>query len=66
MTAEPNEIRDRILAFAANVGGATNAPEAKARRRGWLDDKGEPTADGRKLIDSLGDQDGTRTVFRGL
>jgi hypothetical protein len=66
MTAEQNDARLRIIAFASQVGGADTPPEEKARRRGWLDGDGAPTPAGEELLTSLGDQKETRTVFRGL
>lgn len=58
-------LKDRIVAFATHVGSSETSAEESARKRGWLDDKGEPTESGRELIDALGDQGNTRTVFRG-
>jgi hypothetical protein len=66
MTPDQKDARDRIVAFASQVGRAETPPEEKARRRGWLDAEGAPTDQGLELLESLGDQRSTRTVFRGL
>ncbi|MEJ6389667.1 hypothetical protein [Gymnodinialimonas ulvae] len=56
----------QIIAFAAHIGRRdTRSPEAIAQRRNWLDASGNPTQDGQHLLEALGDQDATRTVFRG-
>ncbi|TCP42303.1 hypothetical protein [Rhodovulum marinum] len=47
------ETSSRIVAFASQCGAAQN-PIAAARSRGWLDEKGRPTRDGRVLVDALG------------
>lgn len=54
----------RILAFAVHVGSPDTPPEETARARGWIDDDGRPTDEGREMLKSLGDQVGTRSVFR--
>lgn len=54
----------RILAFATQVGAPDTPPEDTARTRGWLDDTGALTDEGRDLLKSLDDQSGTRSVFR--
>ncbi|CAM4399161.1 hypothetical protein [Palleronia rufa] len=54
----------RILTFATQVGAPDTPPEDTARARGWLDDAGAPTDEGRALVKSLDDQTGTRSVFR--
>ena len=59
-----DDLKSQILTFAEHVGASDDA-ETVAKRRGWLDDAGEPTEEGREVIEALGDQDGTRTVFRG-
>ena len=64
MTDEENVAR--IVAFARHCGGEDRAPEAVARRRGWLDDHNVPTAEGARLLDALDEQEATRTVFRPL
>lgn len=56
--------RDRILAFAHQIGAESRSAEEVAIRRGWLDADGNPTADGEDLITALDDQSATRTVFR--
>jgi hypothetical protein len=66
MTTEQQDARFRIIAFASQVGGAGTPPEEKARRRGWIDAQGVPTEEGLALLESIGDQAKTRTVFRGL
>jgi hypothetical protein len=63
MQTDPKET---ILAFARHVGRADGTPpEDIARRRNWLGPGGDVTEEGRALLAALGDQDGTRTVFRG-
>ena len=64
MTDDEQQTRDRILAFATQVGSSETAPEETARKRGWLDGEGRPTEEGVKLLESLGDQVGTRSVYR--
>jgi hypothetical protein len=60
------EIRSQILAFSAHLrSDADKDAAASAQRHGWLDTSGEPTAEGRKLVDALVEQDGTRSAFRG-
>ena len=59
-----DNLKAQILAFADHVGNEGHA-EAEAKSRGWLDDDGEPTEEGREVIKALGEQDHTRTVFRG-
>ncbi len=56
--------RARLLGFAQQVGNPDTPPEDTARTRGWLDASGEITEDGEDVLKSLGDQEGTRTVFR--
>jgi hypothetical protein len=58
--------RTRILAFAGHVGrGHPENAEAIARRRNWIDAQGGVTDEGQELLEALGDQTETRTVFRG-
>ncbi|MBL4543783.1 MAG: hypothetical protein JKP97_18675 [Rhodobacteraceae bacterium] len=59
-----DELTSRIIAFARHCGDTT-PPEHAARRRGWIDAQGAPTADGRALLCALREQEATRTVFRG-
>ncbi|MDG4647422.1 hypothetical protein P6F26_03110 [Roseibacterium sp. SDUM158017] len=66
MTETEQDIRSRILAFAAHVGRSTASDaETIARRRDWIDAEGRPTTDGLALVAALGEQAQTRTVFRG-
>jgi hypothetical protein len=58
------DARDRILEFAHQIGAESRSAEDVARRRGWLDGEGNPTADDESLIAALDDQSATRTVFR--
>jgi hypothetical protein len=39
---------------------------AAAQKRGWLDQDGRPTAEGRRLIEALIEQKEQRSVFRNL
>jgi ABC-type sugar transport system ATPase subunit len=58
--------RTRILAFAGHVGhGQPENAEAIARRRNWIDAQGAVTHEGEELLQALGEQSRTRTVFRG-
>ncbi len=54
----------RILSFAQQVGNTDTPAEETARRRGWIDAEGNVTDDGRDVLKSLGEQGGTRSVFR--
>lgn len=62
----PEEETAIIVGFARQlVGSGSGAdPKAEAQAHGWLDASGKPTKDGHELIDSLTEQDGTRSVFR--
>lgn len=60
-----DDIKLRILRFAQYLGQPGTAAEDFARRRGWLDQDGNPTPDGRTLVDELRRQAGTRSVFFG-
>lgn len=53
-----------ILNFATQVGNPDTPPEETARKCGWIDGDGDVTSDGRDLLKSLGDQEGTRSAFR--
>ncbi|MGF1503277.1 MAG: hypothetical protein ACFBSD_15835 [Paracoccaceae bacterium] len=55
-----------LSAFARQLepGSAGERGTDIAKARGWLDPMGRPTAEGRELIDELGGQDRTRSVFR--
>ena len=60
------EIRTQILAFSAHLRNKSESDATDpARRHGWLDPSGQPTAEGRKLVKALEEQDGTRSAFRG-
>ncbi|SPJ25108.1 hypothetical protein [Palleronia abyssalis] len=56
--------RARILQMATHMGSPDTPPEKTARNRGWLDEDGLPTDEGREMLKAMGDQQGTRTVFR--
>ncbi len=62
--ADTDAERTEILNFATQVGNPDTPPEDTARSRGWLDDAGEITDDGREVLKSLEDQGGTRSAFR--
>ncbi|MEM9839560.1 MAG: hypothetical protein AAF830_10470 [Pseudomonadota bacterium] len=62
---KPDEIVCDILWFAQFVGRQRTSPEDVARRRGWIDTDGLPTAAGLELVRALRDQSETRSVFRG-
>ena len=57
------DLATRIIAFVRHCGHPAN-PFAAACHRGWIDGAGRPTAAGRSLIEALGQQEGTRSVFR--
>lgn len=57
--------RDALIAATTtllNVG--PDEAETKARNRNWLDAKGRVTPEGQTMVSALGDQMGTRSVFR--
>ncbi|MCR9127675.1 MAG: hypothetical protein NXH82_16365 [Rhodobacteraceae bacterium] len=60
------DLQNRIVAFAKHLVGPSDDPAEKARSRAWLDARGLPTAEGRLLLEALGDQAKTRTAFRVL
>ncbi|MBK5933004.1 hypothetical protein C8N32_10544 [Rhodovulum imhoffii] len=60
------EMCARIVAFARHCGHDGMAPHNAAQSRGWLDDVGHPTKDGRALLDALREQDNTRGIFRAV
>lgn len=55
-----------ILHFAQHCGQPGRAPVDVAARRGWIDQEGRPTPDGRALVRELSHQTGVRSVFRGV
>ena len=55
-----------VLNFANYLRNPSTSPEVFAKERGWLDDQGNPTADGRELVEALSGQDGTRSAFRNV
>jgi len=60
------EIRTQILAFSAHLrSDADKDATTSAHRHGWLDEKGSPTEEGRKLVQALDEQSDTRSAFRG-
>ena len=57
--------RDALIAATTsllNVG--PDEAEIKARNRNWLDENGHVTPEGQTMVSALGDQMGTRSVFR--
>ena len=57
--------RDALIAATTtllNVG--PDEAEIKARNRNWLDARGHVTPEGQTMVAALGDQMGTRSVFR--
>lgn len=60
-----DEIRSKILSFAAHIGNNSTPAETTAQRRNWIRSDGSVTEDGTALVDALDDQSATRTVFRG-
>jgi hypothetical protein len=57
----------RLEAFAAQLAGESDeSPVEAARSRGWLDENGEPTQEGRDLLQALDEQRQTRSALRGL
>ncbi|QFU07774.1 hypothetical protein PARPLA_02061 [Rhodobacteraceae bacterium THAF1] len=65
MTDDQSETRARILAVAGQMGNPATPAEQTATSRGWLDADGTPTDDGRDMLEAMGEQTGTRSVFRG-
>lgn len=57
---------ERLLQFAFSLDSpkAGNTPSDCARNRGWLDDAGNLTTDGARMLEALGGQSKQRTVFR--
>lgn len=49
------ELKAHIVTFASQCGNAAN-PTSAARARGWIDEHGRPTHEGRALIDALREQ----------
>ncbi len=69
MQQEGHQLREQLLQYTARIVGekATSAGAANyALERGWLDDKGFVTDSGRRVIEALTEQDGTRSVFRNF
>lgn len=64
MMENDHDNKARLLAFAGQIGASGHSPEETARNRGWLDDAGEVTGEGRKALVELEEQAGTRSVFR--
>ncbi len=62
------DVAHKILAVAEHLkdGEPPRPAFDVARERGWIDPEGEPTKDGRDLVAALGEQAGTRTVFRNV
>lgn len=68
-TRGDGEVAERILKIAQQLADEQPEPqdaEDVACDRGWLDDAGEPTQDGRDLVAALGEQSETRTIFRNV
>lgn len=57
------ELSRRLIAIARHEGDPTN-PLAAARRLGWLDAQGQPTASGRQLVVTMLGQRGSRPNLR--
>lgn len=57
----------RLEAFAGQLARKEGeSPADAARRRGWVDETGQPTAEGRELLKALDEQRQTRSALRGL
>jgi len=61
-------ISQALLAWEHFLSGAGFGEPARgaAQKRGWLDQDGRPTAEGRRLIEALIEQKEQRSVFRNL
>jgi len=60
------DVKTLLLQYASALRepGSDMAPEAIARERGWLDDKGEATKAGVEAAKAFGEQQKTRSAFR--
>jgi hypothetical protein len=65
--SEPN-ISQALLAWENLLSGSGFGDSSKtaARERGWIDQHGHPTEDGRRVIEALSGQKDQRSVFRNL
>lgn len=60
-------ISQAILAVQSLLNGAGFGPDLlKAQANGWLDEHGEPTPDGLRLVSALQAQLEQRSVFRNI
>jgi hypothetical protein len=61
-------ISQALLAWEHFLSGAGFGEPARAaaQKRGWIDQDGRPTMDGRRLIEALIEQKEQRSVFRNL
>ncbi|MBL3568814.1 hypothetical protein [Rhodovulum visakhapatnamense] len=60
-----DDIVSRILGFTLFCMGLSRAPaDQVARGRGWLDDLGQPTDDGKALIEALMSRDSAYGVYK--
>ncbi|MGC9418860.1 MAG: hypothetical protein ACP5EN_07790 [Rhodovulum sp.] len=59
------DLVSRILGFARFcMGHAAERPDDAAHSRGWLDSEGQPTEEGRALIEALTSRDSAYGVYR--
>lgn len=56
----------RLEVFAALLSSGSDGPAESARERGWLDENGKLTQDGRAVLKALNEQRNTRTALRNL
>ncbi|MBL3554109.1 hypothetical protein [Rhodovulum sulfidophilum] len=64
-TLSSDDIVSRILGFTLFCMGFSRAPaDQVARGRGWLDEAGQPTADGKALIEALMSRDSAYGVYK--
>ncbi|MQX36748.1 hypothetical protein [Roseospira navarrensis] len=65
MTTTDVQTEAGLLSVAHQLSiGTGESPRDLAHRRSWIDARGQVTPAGRALMSALGDQRGTRSVFR--
>ncbi|MBK1636898.1 hypothetical protein [Rhodovulum adriaticum] len=59
-----DDLASRILGFTRFLVHAADRVDHAALGRGWLDHEGQPTQEGRELIEALLGQDTARSAYR--